>query len=152
MIRNAYSRRFLASKIQERPVLWSRTMSTSFSKPNWATADPDTMGTNSEPHQVSNLVGGKWMSANSEMLIPHPMDKSKHPIFSIPNTSLEELGPFLESMQKVPKSGVHNPLKKVSSFSAISRKNQPPFLIYFLFPSRNATWNTERLVDKLVLL
>ena len=61
------------------------------------------------------------------------MDKSKHPIFSIPNTSLEELGPFLESMQKVPKSGVHNPLKKVSSFSTILRKKSTTISHLFSF-------------------
>lgn len=91
--------------------LSSRAMS---SKPAWATADPETMGTSPEPYAVSNLVGGNWVKANSEMLIPHPLDKDKHPIFSVPDTELSELGPFFESMRKVPKSGVHNPLKNVS--------------------------------------
>eukprot|EP00980_Cylindrotheca_fusiformis_P023867 scaffold11076_cov122-Cylindrotheca_fusiformis.AAC.11 len=89
----------------------SYSLRTLSSKPSWATADPEIMGTTSDPYAVSNLVGGTWTKADSEMLIPHPLDKSKHPIFSVPDTKVSELGPFFESMRKVPKSGVHNPLK-----------------------------------------
>ena len=121
MIHQHCSRRLLIeSKI------WNRRFARSFSSiPNWATADPETMGVSSEPYRVSNLVGGKWVKAKSEMLIPHPLDKDKHAIFSIPNTSEEELGPFFRSMKKVPKSGVHNPLKnpeRYVQYGEISRQ------------------------------
>jgi hypothetical protein len=72
------------------------------------------MGASSKPYAVSNLVGGKWTKASSDIVVPHPLDKSKHPIFSVPDTESGELSPFFESMRKVSKSGVHNPLKKVS--------------------------------------
>ena len=43
----------------------------------------------------------------------------------MPDTSVEELGPFVQSLAGVPKSGVHNPLKNVERylmFGEISRK------------------------------
>ena len=98
-------------------------MSTSL--PEWATVHPSTMGEKEEPYAVSNLVGGKWVNANSTMKIPHPLNKDAHTIFTIPDTQVHELGPFFESLRKVPKSGVHNPLKNPDRYVAygeISRK------------------------------
>ena len=43
----------------------------------------------------------------------------------MPDTSVEELPPFIESLKSVPKSGVHNPLKNVERylmFGEVSRK------------------------------
>jgi len=80
-------------------------------KPSWATADPSAMGVSTDIHAVSNLVGGKWSDSKSRMTIPDPMDKTAQPIFTVPDTQVDELGPFFESLRKVPKSGVHNPLK-----------------------------------------
>ena len=99
--------------------------SSSVVMPSWATADPSKMGTTAEPYAVSNLVDGKWAKAEATMTIPHPMDKDAHPIFTIPDTTVSELGPFLESLQKVPKSGRHNPLKnpdRYVQYGEISRK------------------------------
>ena len=83
------------------------------------------MGVSTDIHAVSNLVGGKWVNANSRMTIPDPMDKDAPPIFTIPDTKVDELGPFLESLRKVSKSGVHNPLKnpdRYVKYGEISRK------------------------------
>jgi 1-pyrroline-5-carboxylate dehydrogenase len=83
------------------------------------------MGTTAEPYAVSNLVDGTWTKAGATMTIPHPMDKDAHPIFTIPDTTVGELGPFLESLRKVPKSGRHNPLKnpeRYVQYGEISRK------------------------------
>ena len=94
-------------------------------KPSWATADPSTMGVSTDIHAVSNLVAGKWADASSRMTIPDPMDRDAQPIFTIPDTQVEELGPFFESLRKVPKSGVHNPLKnpdRYVKYGEISRK------------------------------
>jgi 1-pyrroline-5-carboxylate dehydrogenase len=93
--------------------------------PSWATVDPLKMGKDATPYAVSNLVGGKWASAASTMSIPHPLDKDAHDIFTIPDTQVDELGPFFESLRKVPKSGVHNPLKnpdRYVKYGEISRK------------------------------
>jgi 1-pyrroline-5-carboxylate dehydrogenase len=93
--------------------------------PSWATVNPITMGTTAEPYAVSNLVGGEWTKAEKVMTIPHPMNKDMYPIFTIPDTQVSELGPFLESLKMVPKSGVHNPLKnpeRYVQYGEISRK------------------------------
>lgn len=92
--------------------------------PPWATLDPLMLG-EGEPYHVRNCVGGVWRSTNTSMDIPHPLDKTKAPIFSIPDTQVNELQPFLESLRKVPKSGVHNPLKnnhRYLQYGEISRK------------------------------
>jgi hypothetical protein len=93
--------------------------------PSWATVNPTTMGTTAEPYAVSNLVGGTWTMAENVMTIPHPMNQDMHPIFTIPDTQVSELGPFLESLRSVPKSGVHNPLKnpeRYVQYGEISRR------------------------------
>jgi 1-pyrroline-5-carboxylate dehydrogenase len=94
-------------------------------KPSWATADPATMGVSTDIHSVANLVGGKWTDAKSRMTIPDPLDRDAQPIFTIPDTQVDELGPFFESLRKVSKSGVHNPLKnpdRYVKYGEISRK------------------------------
>ena len=84
------------------------------SKPEWATVDVDEMGRSPTPYAVCNLVGGEWKKSKAEIFIPHPLDSTKQSIFSVPDTDVSELGPYFESLRKVPKSGVHNPLKNVS--------------------------------------
>lgn len=50
------------------------------------------------------------------MIIPNPLNKDKYPIFTIPDTQSTELQPFIDSMNKIKKSGVHNPLKNVHRY------------------------------------
>lgn len=98
-----------------------RTMSTI---PSWANFDPFSLG-QGPVHAVSNLVDGKWTSAKNQMEIPNPMDKTKQPIFTIPDTQPDELQPFIDSLRKVPKTGLHNPLKnpeRYVQYGEISRK------------------------------
>ena len=105
-------------------ILLMKSMST-FTIPEWATVDPKAMGTVAQPYGVSNCVDGKWMKSRHTMTIPHPLDKDAHPIFTIPDTQIEELGPFLASLRKVPKSGLHNPLKnpeRYVKYGEISRR------------------------------
>ena len=52
------------------------------------------------------------------------MDRDAPPVCTVPDTQGDELGPFIQSMKSVPKSGVHNPLKNVErylQFGEISR-------------------------------
>lgn len=67
---------------------------------------------NNKPiYAVKNLVDGIWQTpASNKIEIPHPLDKDAPPIFTVPDT--KELQPFLDSLRKVKKSGLHNPLKK----------------------------------------
>lgn len=80
-----------------------------------------------EPHAVSNLVGGQWTTTRSTIEIIHPMDRDAKPIFTVPDTQEDEIGPFVESLRSCPKSGLHNPLKnpeRYLQFGDISRKVQ----------------------------
>lgn len=109
-----------------------RTISASAvrSVPSWATADPKAMGVDRNPHAVRNLVGGSWASASDgstaeSITIPHPLDAEAPPIFTIPDTQKSELGSFLKSLRRVPKSGLHNPFKhpeRYVQYGEISRK------------------------------
>lgn len=89
------------------------------SMPSWASTNPDTLGKDAVPHVVLNLVNGKWQHTKSgqNISVPDPMDASNtNPIFLVADTKVDELGPFIESMKRVSKSGVHNPLKNVSRY------------------------------------
>jgi len=93
--------------------------------PSWATYDPKTAGSTPETYAVQNLCDGNWTKAKSTMEIIHPLDKDAHPIFTIPDTQADEIQPFVDSLRKVSKSGVHNPLKnphRYVEYGEISRK------------------------------
>ena len=86
--------------------------------PQWATCDPLSLGETESVYNVRNIVDGKWSDASDgnlshakRMIIPNPLNKDKYPIFTIPDTQSTELQPFIDSMNKIKKSGVHNPLK-----------------------------------------
>lgn len=95
------------------------------SLPRWATLDPSNLGSDPVPHAVLNLVNGNWVGSETNIVVPNPMDRDAPPVCTIPDTGVHELGPFVESLRKVPKSGVHNPIKNVEryrQFGEISRK------------------------------
>ena len=95
------------------------------SLPRWATLDPSSLGSDPVPHAVLNLVNGSWVGSEASLVIPNPMDRDAPPVCTVPDTGAHELGPFVESLRGVPKSGVHNPLRNVEryrQFGEISRK------------------------------
>ena len=110
-----------------------RSLSAGSAVPVWASLDPNTLGT-VETHNVCNIVGGSWQHEGDvakRMTIPNPMRKSGMAVCTIPDTSVEELGPFVRSLESVPKSGMHNPLKNLDRYllyGEISRKvrTNPP--------------------------
>jgi 1-pyrroline-5-carboxylate dehydrogenase len=94
-------------------------------KLSWATVDPVTLGVKTDVYIVLNCVGGEWLTATGDMDIPNPLDKEAPPLFTIPDTQVDELQPFLASLRKVLKSGVHNPIKNPERYvklDEISRK------------------------------
>lgn len=99
------------------PALGRRALS---ALPNWATLDPADLGVAPAPHAVANLVGGTWSppsaAAAPPLVIPHPLDRNAPPVCTVPDTAVDELGPFVASLQGVPKSGLHNPLKNVERY------------------------------------
>ena len=119
--------------------------SSSMSVPSWATLDPAAMGVESEPHAVLNCVAGKWTSAKHTMSIPHPLNTDAPDIFTIPDTQVDELKPFIESLRSVPKTGLHNPLKnpeRYVEYGEISRKVQHSVLL-FLKRLHNHVWSMD---------
>jgi 1-pyrroline-5-carboxylate dehydrogenase len=56
-----------------------------------------------------NLVQGEWVGTESYKALVDPMTGA--PMISLPDTSVDEIDPFVESLRAVPKHGLHNPLK-----------------------------------------
>ncbi|MCB9640177.1 MAG: aldehyde dehydrogenase family protein [Myxococcales bacterium] len=79
----------------------------------FATLDPKTLS-GKEPVQLCNLVDGEWRPSRVNSDIPDPLNGE---IFiKMPNTKSDEIQPFLDSLAKCPKSGLHNPLKNVERY------------------------------------
>ena len=83
------------------------------SVPSWATVDPFTMSAAS-PAVGRNLVGGKWCDAASQHSVVDPLNGEA--FVKVPDTTVGEIGPFVERMASCPRSGVHNPIKNVSRY------------------------------------
>jgi 1-pyrroline-5-carboxylate dehydrogenase len=107
----------------------SKSRSLSFaSLPSWVTYDPRA-AVAAEPYAVRNMVNGQWVrqseNTGAVMVIPHPLNANAPPIFTIPDTSAAEIGPFVESLRACPKTGLHNPLKnpeRYVQYGEITRK------------------------------
>ena len=81
--------------------------------PSWATVDPFKMSAAS-PAVGRNLVGGKWCDAASQHSVVDPLNGEA--FVKVPNTTVGEIGPFVERMASCPRSGVHNPIKNVGRY------------------------------------
>lgn len=103
----------------------SRGMSTT-TIPSWATFDPYSAGNGGDVYAVPNLVDGAWShDSKHKMSIIDPLDKNKGPIFTICDTQEDEVDHFIQSLRKVSKSGLHNPLKnpdRYLKYGDITRK------------------------------
>jgi len=84
--------------------------------PEWATADPYTMGP-AAPSIGKNLVGGKWTETAAQEAVIDPLNGET--ICLVPDTQLAEIGPFVERMRNCPRSGLHNPLKNTERYTKI---------------------------------
>ena len=79
---------------------------------SWATVDPSRLGVDSTPYAVPNLVHGQWTSSAQALEIVHPLNAdATAPLFTVPDTTLDELPLYMASLAKATKSGLHNPLK-----------------------------------------
>jgi 1-pyrroline-5-carboxylate dehydrogenase len=75
---------------------------------SFATIDPFAGMTGSNPGQLRNLVGGRWVEADKYRDdIVDPMNGEA--FLKVPDT--ENLAPFIKGLESCPKSGLHNPLK-----------------------------------------
>jgi len=89
---------------------------------SWATIDPDVVSKDNV-HRLSNLAGGRWLETKAYSDILDPLNGD---VFMLmPDTSEAEILPFSESLNKVPKTGLHNPLKnpeRYNEYAEISHK------------------------------
>mmetsp|Transcript_19260 Transcript_19260/g.37177 ORF Transcript_19260/g.37177 Transcript_19260/m.37177 type:complete len:259 (-) Transcript_19260:487-1263(-) len=79
----------------------------SMGKFSWATVDPEKMS-GSNPANAQNFVRGEWQDTKSTMNIIDPLNGEEFLV--VPNTQLDEIGPFVEGLRSCPKYGLHNPL------------------------------------------
>lgn len=66
------------------------------------------------PARLRNFIDGKWVEAKKYREIVDPV--SGEPFIQMPDTSEEELAPFIESLAKCPPYGLHNPLRNVDRY------------------------------------
>eukprot|EP00123_Amoebidium_parasiticum_P012803 comp21588_c0_seq1/m.30186 comp21588_c0_seq1/g.30186 ORF comp21588_c0_seq1/g.30186 comp21588_c0_seq1/m.30186 type:complete len:534 (-) comp21588_c0_seq1:700-2301(-) len=88
----------------------------------WATVDPYTIS-GKNPAQLYNLVNGEWCLTKESTTIVDPMNGEGFII--MPETRVDELEPFVKSLNSCPKSGLHNAFKnpdRYVMYGAISAK------------------------------
>ena len=87
--------------------------------PAWATVDPDAMSA-SNPAVGANLMNGRWVTANetsSKFPIIDPLNGEE--FLHVPNTSAEEIQPYIDAMANAPRTGLHNPLKNPERYNML---------------------------------
>lgn len=58
---------------------------------------------------MRHAVDGQWHKASGGKTVIDPWNGEE--FLSLPNPRAEEIGPYVESLKRVPKSGLHNPYK-----------------------------------------
>ena len=64
------------------------------------------MGPNTKGY---NLVNGEWTGTEEYLDLVDPLNGGT--MIKLPNTSMTEIKPFIESMATCPKTGLHNPFR-----------------------------------------
>ena len=85
----------------------------------FATIDPDNL---SAKDKGFNLVQGEWTSSSQYLDLVDPLKGGK--MIKIPDTQMDEIAPFVESLQSVPKTGLHNPFKNKERYLMLSEVNR----------------------------
>lgn len=74
----------------------------------FATVEADEIS-GSKPGEVYNLVQGKWTGSSKWSMLLDPLNGE--PFIKIADVGEKEIQPFVESLSKCPKHGLHNPFK-----------------------------------------
>lgn len=77
---------------------------------SWSNIAPGDLSPKSAAPKLSNLVNGEWVSSKKYWDLVDPLDKS-NTLLKMPDTQIDETQPFIDSLNRCPKSGLHNPLK-----------------------------------------
>ena len=75
-----------------------------------------------ENDKGQNLVKGAWQGTKKYNDLPDPLTGKV--MMKVPDTTLEEITPFIESLESVPKSGLHNPFKNKERYLMLSEVNR----------------------------
>ncbi len=65
-----------------------------------------------------NIIDGEYVNTAKTAFIINPLDGT--PLYEQPDTKIDEITPFLKSLAKCPKSGLHNPIKNVERYKMLS--------------------------------
>ena len=85
----------------------------------FATIDPQNL---SASDKGFNLVNGEWVSPSKYLDLVDPLKGGT--MIKIPDTQMDEIEPFVESLRSVPKSGLHNPFKNKERYLMLSEVNR----------------------------
>ena len=67
--------------------------------------------------RLYNLINGSWKSTNKYDTILNVLNGNVN--HRVPSTCVSELNPFIQSINKVPKSGLHNPFKNPERYQML---------------------------------
>lgn len=84
----------------------------------FATIDPENLN---GKDKCFNLVDGQWTSTKEYVDLVDPMTGKS--MIQVPDTQLDEIDPFVESLQRCPKHGLHNPFKNKERYLMLSEVN-----------------------------
>lgn len=107
MYRVAASRAFRARAPQKAFGCWFNLSRSAHTLP-FATLEADEIS-GSKPGEVYNLVQGKWTGSSKWSMLLDPLNGE--PFIKIADVGEKEIQPFVESLSKCPKHGLHNPFK-----------------------------------------
>ncbi len=102
------------------PIVASSVRAASQHLKAFATVDPENLN---ERTKGFNLVNGEWTSTQEYINLPDPL-KAGQTLMQLPNTSMEEIQPFIDQLKSVPKSGLHNPFKNKERYLLYSEVNR----------------------------
>ena len=54
-------------------------------------------------------VDGQWINAKAHITLPDPMNGD--PFIKVPNPATADTQAYVDSLKRVPKTGLHNPFK-----------------------------------------
>jgi 1-pyrroline-5-carboxylate dehydrogenase len=68
------------------------------------------------------LVGGEWKDTKEYLNLVDPL--TGNTMIRVPNTTVEEIQPFIDSLASCPKSGLHNPFKNKERYLMLAEVNR----------------------------
>jgi len=71
----------------------------------------------SSPAVGKNLCGGVWTEAAKQHAVIDPLNGES--FILVPDTSMDEIDPFVQRMKNCPRSGLHNPLKNPERYTML---------------------------------